>query len=146
MHKKFLQFLADKQVDRGTRSAFVRDNGSTDNMRGIRIRHTVTINIVDHVATIYLTVYGLSEVELLNVKYPVGVLVMMVEGLSYGGGQDCNNMREGYVIFMRSTNRKDPNISMDEVNHQTYRSICHLPFLNIIRKKTTRCHGRRGWL
>ena len=38
---------------------------------------------------------------------------------------------------MRSTNHKDPNISTDQVNHQTYRRICYLPFLTSIRENCT---------
>ena len=53
-------------------------------------------------AIIFLTMYGLTDKELPQEKCPSGVLPVRVKKLCYGGGKDCENKKEGFVMFIRS--------------------------------------------
>ena len=81
-----------KKNENHTRSAYTKDSSSTDSLRGIRIRHSITFNAVGNAAPIYTTVYGLGEDELTSATCPTGVLAIPIPGLCFGGNQDCLNV------------------------------------------------------
>ena len=58
------KFVICKDEDTGTRSAFTKTTSTTDSLRGLRIRYSVTFNAVGNAAPLYSTVYVLSNVEL----------------------------------------------------------------------------------
>ena len=63
------------------------------------MRHTFTLNAAGNVADMYFVVYGLTEKELSRILCPEGIFVMPLEGFCYGGSQDCNNNRVGYIFL-----------------------------------------------
>ena len=91
-------FIINKKNDSGTRSAYAKDNSSTDSLRGIRIRHSISFNACGNTTPFYITVYGLSEEELPSSICPDGVLPVLLPGLCYGSSQDCSNSSIGYFI------------------------------------------------
>lgn len=57
-------YIVNKYDDTGIHSVYTQTSSSTDSLRGIRIRNTVTFNGVGNASPFYLTIYGLSEAEL----------------------------------------------------------------------------------
>ena len=51
-------FVVNKNDDRGLRSSYSQKTSITDNLRGIRVRHSVTFNAVGNTANFYIAVYG----------------------------------------------------------------------------------------
>ena len=126
-------YIINKNDDTGTRSAFTKSTSSTDSLRGLRIRHTVTFNGVGNTAPFYLTIYGLSESELPSSTCPTGVYQLPIPGFCYGGNQNVSSSTVGYLIFIRST-KKDDEVSTDQLNHEIYRNIVFLPFVEQVRQ------------
>ena len=54
---------------------------------------------------------------------PDGILPVKARGLCYGGGQDCNIEKEGFVVFMRNGSDNELNESNDQRNHEYYKKI-----------------------
>ena len=101
------QYIINKSSDLGTRSAYTKDNSSTDSCRGICIRHSVSFNAVGNAAPFYSTVYGLTEEDLPISTYPDSVLTIPILGFCYGGAQDCLSGTVDYLVFLRNTNKED---------------------------------------
>ena len=81
------------------------------------------MNANGNLAQIYLTMYGLSEKELPISSCPDGMLKVKIKGMRYGGGQDCDNEKEGFIIFMRNGSN-ELNESNDQRNHEYYKHNC----------------------
>ena len=126
-------YIINKDDDTGTRSTYTKTTSSTDSLRGIRIRHSVTFNAVGNAAPMYATVYGLSEDELPTSTCPSGAYDIPLEGFCYGGMQDCSNKTVGYLVFLRNTNKED-DISTDQLNHMKYRNEVFLPYVQKTRE------------
>ena len=135
------QFIIKKD-DNGIRSAYTKDTTSTDSLRGVRIRHSVTFNAVGNATPFYATVYGLGEDELSTSSCPSGVYTLSIPGFCYGGAQDVSNTTIGYLVFLRST-KKEEEISTDQINHEQYRNDIFLPFVAKTRKHYLQ---REGWI
>ena len=118
----------DIETERGTRSAYTRNTGSTDSCRGTRIRSSVTITAGAHVAPFFFIVYGLTEKELPLDKTPDGFLPVKIKGLAYGASQDVTNKSYGYVMFVRNQRGED-NKTNDQRVHEYYRNNIFLPFI-----------------
>ena len=52
---------------------------------------------------------------------------MEVEGLAYRAGQDVQNKRKGYIVFMRNE-RNEGGKTNDQANHEKYRNDVFVPF------------------
>ena len=126
-------YLVDKYSDRSTRSSYTQDNGGTTHLCGMRVRHTVTINAAGNVANIWLTVYGLTEIELSVEKAPDGLFLLPVEGLCYGAEQNVDNKTMGYVMFMRSSKNSCEKESNDQKNHERYKEVVLDKFIKDVR-------------
>ena len=135
-------FYNQQKNDSGIRSAYAKDNSSTDNLFGIRIGHNISFNACRHTAPFYITIYDLSEEELPSSACPDDVLPVVLSVLCYGSSQDCSNSSIGYVIFLRSTT-KESEISTDQENHQKYRQDVFLPFVQNCRQYYLQ---KEGWL
>ena len=133
------EFIVNKN-ENGTRSAFTKDSSSTDSLRGLRIRHSVSFNAVGNAAPLYLTVYGLDEEELPSSTCQSGVFTLPIPGLCYGGSQDASNQTEGFLVFLRST-KKEELISTDQINHIQYRNNVFLPFIEKTREHFLQSEG-----
>ena len=134
-------FIVNKQDDSGVRSSYTKDTSSTDSLRGIRIRHTVSFNGVGNTAPLYITIYGLTKEELPVATCTSGVFPILLEGLCYGSNQDCSNRSIGHVVFLRNT-EKGSDISTDQLNHERYRNEVFLPYIQSTREHYLR---REGW-
>ena len=138
------RYIINKGSDLGTRSAYTKDNSSTDSCRGIRIHHIVSFNAVGNAAPFYSTVYGLTEEDLPTATCPDGVLTIPIPGFCYGGAQDCASDAVGYLVFLRNTNKEDE-ISTDQVNHTKYRNNVFLPWVQKTREHYLKQEGfQRG--
>ena len=135
------KFVIRKDDDTATRSSYTRNTSSTDSLRGLRIRHSVTFNAVGNAAPLYATVYGLSVEELPIEHCPTGRLCVPLPGFCYGRCQDVSNSTVGYLVFLRSTNAED-DISTDQVNHIKYRNDVFLPWVQSTRESYLR---KEGW-
>ena len=133
------EFIVNKN-ENGTRSAFTKDSSSTDSLRGLRIRHSLSFNAVGNAAPLYLTVYGLDEEELPSSTCQSGVFTLPIPGLCYGGSQDASNQTEGFLVFLRST-KKEELISTDQINHIQYRNNVFLPFIEKTREHFLQSEG-----
>ena len=127
VESKKTKFIIKKNTN-GTRSAYTKDGPSTDSLRGLRIRHSITFNAVGNATPFYATVYGLNEDELPSSSTPNGVYTLPVQGFCYGGSQDCGNKSVGYIVFLRSSKQEDE-ISTDQINHEQYRNNIFLPYV-----------------
>ena len=132
-----------KKNENHTRSAYTKESSSTDSLRGICIRHSITFNAVGNAAPIYATVYGLGEDELPSATCPTGVLTIPIPGLCFGGNQDCANETIGYLVFLRST-KKEELISTDQINHVQYRNNVFLPYVVKCREHYLRREEWKG--
>ena len=126
-------FIVNIKNDTGTRSSYSKDISSTDSCREIRIRHSVSFDVVDNATPFYATVYGLTEEELPTTTCPSGVFTLPVPGLCYGGSQDCSNQTVGYLVFLRNASTND-DISTDQGNHIQYRNDVFLPWVESTRQ------------
>ena len=129
-------FLVDKTMDRNTQSAYTNSVGGTNHKKGLWLRHSISMNGNGNMAQIYLTLYGLSEQELPKSSCPDGMLKVKVKGLCYGGGQDCDNEKEDFIIFMRNGSDDELNESNDQRNHELYKRNCFLPWVESVWKNT----------
>ena len=138
------RFIINKNNDSGTRSTYTQNTSSTDSMRGIRIRHSVSFNAVGNAAPFYTTLYGLTEEELPTATCLDGVFTIPIPGYCYGGAQDCSSSAEGYLVFLRNTN-KENEMSTDQINHIKYRNNVFLPWIDRTREHYLRHEGfQRG--
>ena len=73
--------------------------------------------------------------------YPNGVYTAPIPGCCYGSAQYCANNSVGYLVFLRSSKKKDE-ITTDQINLEQYHRDIFLPFV-----ATTRNHYllREGW-
>ena len=126
--------------ENSVQSAFTKESDSTESLRGIRMRHSISFNAVGNATPLYVTVYGLGDDELPPSTCPSGVLTISVPGLCYGGNQDCSNETEGYLVCLRST-KKDESVSTDQINHVQYRNNVLLPWIE--KNKRTLLTKRR---
>ena len=78
-------FIICKDNNTGTRSSYTQHTSSTDSLRGLRIRHTISFNAYGNGTPLYAAVYGLSEAELSVATCPSGVLPVFLPGFCYGG-------------------------------------------------------------
>ena len=81
---------------------YSKNVGEIDHKNGERIRHTLTMNGNGNTANIYVTVYGLIHKKLSRRECPFDVLHVRMKKLCYGGGKDCENEKEGFVVFIKS--------------------------------------------
>ena len=126
------RFIICKDNDTKTRSSYTKNTASTDSMRGIRIRHTVSFNALGNAAPFYATVYGLTTEELPVTTCPSGILPVLLTGFCYGGDQDVSNKTKGWLVFIRNTT-KDDEISTDQKNHEHCRKNVFLPYVEETR-------------
>ena len=133
-------YLINKDNDTGTHSAYTQNSSSTDHLRGIRIRHTVTFNGVGNATPFYITIYGLSEEELPSSVCPTGVWPVSIPGFCYGGNLNCASTTLGHIVFIRSTN-KDHSVSTDQLNHELYWKKIFLPYVEQVQHYNLRIDG-----
>ena len=133
-------YIVKKDNDTGTRSSYTKSTSSTESLRGLRIRHTITCNGVGNAAPFYLTIYGLSESELPSPTCHTGVYHLPIPGLYYGGNQNVSSSTVGHLVFIRSTKKEDET-STDQLNHELYRNTVFLPYIEEVRQHFLRNEG-----
>ena len=105
------------------------------------MRHSVTFNAFGNATPLYATIYGLSKEDLPTESCPSGILTISLPGFCYGGCQDVSNSSIGYLVFIRSTRKKD-DISTNQLNHENYRNNVFLPYVQATSKHYLK---REGW-
>lgn len=107
-------------------------------LNGMRVRLTFTMNAVGNVAPIFITVYGLSESELLE-KDENGLCVVEVPGLCVGGSENIDNKCPGYISFLTAKTEEEQ-ISMEQKNFLYYRNEIFLPWVQRLRQDVKKFH------
>ena len=69
----------------------------------MRVELTFAFTAEGQVFNPYVTVSGLTKIELPSNKRPSGIVVVTIPGLSMEGNRYPTFQKNGYIVFMRNT-------------------------------------------
>ena len=116
----------EREIDYSARGV-VSDSAENTFMQGQIARMTWTMSPDNSLSPFFVQMLHLSEKEMPVEKFPDGIHVITIKGLSVGGG-DARNNHEGYIVFVRR--------GSDEVKiHALYDEVVFLPLLKLKREQ-----------
>ena len=116
-------------------ATYSNDIGGTDNLNGVRVKITVTINALDIIAAPSISVTVISREELPLDMCPSGLYIIRIPSLCAGSSVDPRHDAPGYISFVSCEKSNNTQTTSEQRNFEWYKTNILLPFINLCRVK-----------